>query len=80
MIEPAAKPKPPGPCSFILFGATGDLTHRLVTPALYNLAEADLLPREFCLAGIVRKPMSADALRESLIKGIRTYARKPIDE
>jgi len=80
MIEPAAKPKPPGPCSFILFGATGDLTHRLVTPALYNLAEADLLPREFCLAGIVRKPMSADALRESLIKGIRTYARKPIDD
>ncbi|HXB75976.1 MAG TPA: hypothetical protein VNX23_00975, partial [Bradyrhizobium sp.] len=29
--------KKPDPCSFVIFGATGDLTHRLVMPSLYNL-------------------------------------------
>ena len=38
------KPKVPDPCCFVIFGITGDLTHRLVIPALYNLAESGLLP------------------------------------
>mgnify|MGYP002713925789 FL=1 len=45
--------KKPDPCSFIIFGATGDLTHRLVVPALYNLAAGNLLPDKFCVVGIV---------------------------
>ncbi len=32
------------PCSFVIFGAAGDLTKRLLLPALYNLATAELLP------------------------------------
>ena len=36
--------KKPDPCSFVIFGVTGDLAHRLVVPALYNLAVNDLLP------------------------------------
>jgi glucose-6-phosphate 1-dehydrogenase len=33
----------PEPCSVVIFGATGDLTHRKLIPALYNLAaDADL--------------------------------------
>ncbi|PIH38085.1 glucose-6-phosphate dehydrogenase, partial [Staphylococcus epidermidis] len=51
--------KKPDPCSFIIFGATGDLTHRLVVPALYNLAAGNLLPEKFCVVGIVRKSMSS---------------------
>ena len=47
----------PDPCSFVIFGVTGDLAHRLVVPALYNLAASDLLPDKFCLVGVARKGM-----------------------
>ena len=43
------KSKRPDSCCFVLFGVTGDLARRLVIPALYNLAEADLLPENFCV-------------------------------
>ena len=71
--------KKPEACSFVLFGATGDLTHRLVIPALYNLAEANLLPDNFCVVGIVRKPMTNTELRDSLMKGLREFATRRVD-
>jgi glucose-6-phosphate 1-dehydrogenase len=80
VTEPSAKQHKPDPCSFVIFGATGDLTHRLVLPALYNLAAADLLPEKFCVVGIARKGMSNDDMRESLLKGLRQYKTRPIDE
>jgi glucose-6-phosphate 1-dehydrogenase len=79
VTEPSKKHKP-DPCSFVIFGATGDLTHRLVIPALYNLAAADLLPEKFCVVGVARKGMSSDEMRESLLKGLRQYKTRPIDE
>ncbi|MBR0795200.1 glucose-6-phosphate dehydrogenase [Bradyrhizobium jicamae] len=72
--------KRPDPCSFIIFGATGDLTHRLVIPALYNLAASDLLPEKFCVVGIARKGMSSNQLTESLKKGLHKFATRPVDE
>ncbi|MCD0416391.1 MAG: glucose-6-phosphate dehydrogenase [Rhodopseudomonas sp.] len=70
----------PDGCAFVIFGATGDLTHRLVIPALYNLAEAGLLPEKFCVVGITRKEMASDVLRESLMQGLRKYATRPVDD
>ncbi|NEW88136.1 MULTISPECIES: glucose-6-phosphate dehydrogenase [Rhodopseudomonas] len=70
----------PDGCAFVIFGVTGDLTHRLVIPALYNLAEAGLLPEKFCVVGVTRKEMASDDLRESLIQGLRKYATRPVDE
>src|SRR3989440_8778848 len=70
----------PDPCSFIIFGVTGDLTHRLVIPALYNLAATDLLPDKFCVVGVARKGTSNDALRDSLMKGLRQFATRPVDD
>jgi glucose-6-phosphate 1-dehydrogenase len=72
--------KKPDPCSFIIFGATGDLAHRLVIPALYNLAASNLLPEKFCVVGIARKGMSSDEMSDSLQKGLRQFATRPIDE
>jgi glucose-6-phosphate 1-dehydrogenase len=72
--------KKPDPCSFVIFGVTGDLAHRLVIPALYNLAAADLLPDKFCVVGIARKGMSNDALRDGLMKGLRRFATRPVDD
>lgn len=70
----------PEGCAFVIFGVTGDLTHRLVIPALYNLAEANLLPEKFCVVGVTRKEMSSDGLRDSLMQGLRKYATRPVDD
>jgi glucose-6-phosphate 1-dehydrogenase len=72
--------KKPDPCTFVIFGVTGDLAHRLVIPALYNLAAADLLPDDFCVVGIARKAMSSDALRDSLMTGLRQFATRTVDD
>src|SRR5260370_33034055 len=40
------------PCVMAIFGAAGDLTARKLIPALYNLARAGLLSREFAVVGV----------------------------
>ena len=40
------------PCAMVIFGAAGDLTKRLVVPALYNLATAQQLSDGFRLVGV----------------------------
>ena len=72
--------KKPDPCSFVIFGVTGDLAHRLVIPALYNLAAADLLPEKFCVVGVARQGMTSSELRDSLIKGLHQYATRAVDD
>jgi glucose-6-phosphate 1-dehydrogenase len=80
VTEPSSKKRKPDPCSFVIFGATGDLTHRLVLPALYNLAAADLLPEKFCVVGVARNGMSNEDMRESLLKGLKQYKTRPVDD
>jgi glucose-6-phosphate 1-dehydrogenase len=80
VTEISSKQRKPDPCSFVIFGVTGDLTHRLVIPALYNLAAADLLPDKFCVVGIARKGMSSDELRDSLLKGLHRFATRNVDD
>jgi glucose-6-phosphate 1-dehydrogenase len=72
--------KKPDPCSFVIFGATGDLTHRLVIPSLYNLEATGLLPDKFCVVGVARKGTSNEDLRASLMKGLRQFATRPVDD
>jgi glucose-6-phosphate 1-dehydrogenase len=80
MTTAKTKQKKPDPCSFVVFGVTGDLTHRLVIPALYNLAANDLLPEKFCVVGIARKGVGSDALRDDLMKGLRKFATRDVDD
>ena len=84
MTEPQPtqkKPKKkPEPCAFVLFGATGDLAHRLTIPALYNLAAADLLPEKFCVVGVARHAMSNEELRDSLMSGLHQFATRKVDD
>ena len=78
--EAFAKPKMPEPCCFVLFGVTGNLSHRLVIPALYNLAEVGLLPKEFCVAGVVRKETPCEVLRKNLMTALKQYATRPVNQ
>ncbi len=80
MTDVPSNQKKPDPCSFVIFGVTGDLAHRLVIPALYNLAATGLLPDKFCVVGITRKGMPNDELRNGLMKGLRQFATRPVDD
>ncbi|WP_425335321.1 glucose-6-phosphate dehydrogenase [Rhodoblastus acidophilus] len=63
---PRQPPHAAEPCAMVLFGATGDLTHRLVVPALYNLSRTGSLPASFALIGVARTPMTTQAWRDNL--------------
>jgi len=80
MTVTQAKQKKPDPCSIVIFGVTGDLAHRLVIPALYNLAANDLLPDNFCIVGAGRKGMSSEQLTDSLTKGLHQFATRKVDD
>jgi glucose-6-phosphate 1-dehydrogenase len=71
---------PADPCCLVIFGASGDLTHRLLLPALYNLAAAGLLPDAFSIVGVARGKMSNDAFRTDLAKGLRQFAIRDVDD
>jgi len=45
-------------CGIIIFGASGDLTHRKLLPSLFALAQENLLPKQFYILGLARSPMS----------------------
>jgi glucose-6-phosphate 1-dehydrogenase len=66
------------PCAFVIFGAAGDLTKRLLLPALYNLAAARLLPDEFCLVGVARHGLSDEEFRREMGKALQEFATDKI--
>jgi len=54
------------PCAMVIFGAAGDLTKRLVVPALYNLVNAKQLPEGFRLIGVDLADKTQQDWREGL--------------
>ena len=46
------------PQCLVIFGASGDLTHRKLVPALFELFKQRRLPSEFALLGCARRPWS----------------------
>src|SRR5260370_34897300 len=66
--------RPAEACIMVIFGAAGDLTRRKLIPALYNLAKAQLLSREFAILGVAHSPMPTEDFRNKLSLDIRRYA------
>ncbi len=68
VVECAARreAKPAGPCTIVIFGASGDLTKRLIVPALYNLARTHMLPENFSLIGVARTEENTENWRDHL--------------
>ena len=54
-----AAERAPDPCVVVIFGASGDLTKRKLLPALYHLEQAGLLPENFAVVGVARRPYKA---------------------
>ena len=61
------------PCAMVIFGAGGDLTKRLVVPALYNLATAKRLPDGFRLVGVDLAAKSTQEWRQALTDWIDQF-------
>ena len=71
----------PDPCAFVLFGATGDLAHRKVIPAIYQLWRTNLLPAEFSLVAVARRPYTDETFAAEVRASIEKFSRvQPIDE
>src|SRR3984893_688005 len=70
---------PADPCCMVIFGVSGDLAHRLLMPALYNLAAGGLLPDAFSIIGVARGEKSDEAFRDDLVKGLRHFATVKIE-
>src|ERR1700729_3152882 len=63
-------------CAMVIFGANGDLTKRLVVPALYNLTRSGLLPQPFALIGVDHNDIGADAWRKLLHDFLEEMAKQ----
>ena len=66
--------------TIVIFGGAGDLTHRKLLPALYNLHVDHLLPPGIAIVGVGRKAMTDDAYREFAKDGVTQFSRRPIDD
>src|SRR5207248_1712302 len=68
----------PQPCSVVIFGATGDLTHRKLLPALYNLAADGELPPAVTVIGFARREKSDDDFRKEMEEAVRKFSRQTV--
>ena len=69
----------PDPHVFVLFGATGDLTHRKVLPALYQLWRTNLLPHEYRVVAIGRRDYDDASFRAEARTALETFSRVPLE-
>ena len=70
----------PQPCTVVIFGATGDLTHRKLIPALYNLAADGDLPSSLTVVGFARRDKTDDQFRKELEEATRKFSRQGVQD
>ena len=68
--------KPLPPILFFIFGGSGDLNYRKLTPALYNLFLDGSMPEKFNITGIARTEYAGDSYKEHLLEGIENFSRR----
>jgi glucose-6-phosphate 1-dehydrogenase len=76
--EPADQPRTKAPsappCTLVILGASGDLTKRLLVPALYNLVIEGLLDDRFEVLGVDLVERDDDSFRQALAESTREFA------
>ncbi|WP_262915549.1 hypothetical protein [Niabella ginsengisoli] len=66
----------PNATILFIFGGSGDLNQRKLTPALFNLSIDGLMPEKFAIIGTGRTDYSADKFRAHLFDGIKEFSRR----
>ncbi len=64
----------------VIFGGTGDLTHRKLMPALYNLVLDKLLPEHFAVVSVGRRDKSEEEYKKDIYESVNKHSRNKIDE
>jgi glucose-6-phosphate 1-dehydrogenase len=80
LLEGLTLRRTPDPCAMVIFGASGDLAHRKIFPALYSLLYRRLLPERFGVVGVARTEGDADQFREDMKEAIKKYGRDEFRE
>src|SRR6266446_6371018 len=63
------------PATLVIFGAGGDLTKRLVVPALYHLVQAGNLPDALAVIGVDHSDRTTEQWRQSLTKMMQAFTQ-----
>src|SRR3954471_1205200 len=71
---------PVAPTTLVIFGASGDLAHRKLLPALYNLAHEGALPERFNLIGAARREQSTEHFPEGARAATSGHSRREPDD
>lgn len=69
--------KPAEPCVLVIFGIAGDLTKRLLYPAICNLGSGGLLAEEFRIVGIAMEPYTTKSFQLQMAKEVKTFVTDP---
>ncbi len=78
--EDRPRPKTSGPALMVIFGASGDLAQRKLLPALYNLVQKGLLPKDFTIVGYSRTSYSDEAFRKLARTSVEKYSDAEFSE
>ena len=78
-MDACAIPQAAEPCALVIFGASGDLTKRKLLPSLYNLASYHLMPADFSIIGVARRPLSDEVFQDQLGKDLAELGTQPVD-
>jgi len=70
---------PVRPTALVIFGATGDLAHRKLLPALYNLAHEGALPERFEMIGVARRGQEDEDFQDMARQSIDRFSRRRPD-
>jgi len=65
----------PEPAFFVIFGATGDLAHRKIFPALFDLHQEGALPEGMVIIGFARRSLRHAEFRQQVLEDVRAHAR-----
>ena len=65
------------PCIIVIFGGAGDLSHRKLIPALYNLSIDGELPDKFAILGFSMEDLDDEKYRAFALSGIQQFSRRP---
>src|ERR1700710_2835908 len=71
--DEAGRPMRSPPCKLVIFGGGGDLTKRLLVPAIYNLVCGGLLNDDFSIVAVDWADLTTEALRQQLDETMRVF-------
>lgn len=66
--------------AIVIFGVTGDLTHRKLIPAIYELIQAKRIPSDLFIIGFARRDWSDEKLKDVFFDAISEYSTSELRE